>query len=47
MIKIILILNIFFSLSLNAEESLKYYLDKSLKNNLQLNADEKNRCKAK
>ena len=42
MIKIILILNIFFSLSLNAEESLKYYLDKSLKNNLQLNAERKN-----
>ena len=42
MIKIILILNIFFSLSLNAEESLKYYLEKSLKNNLQLNAERKN-----
>ena len=42
MIKKILILNIFFSLSLNAEESLKYYLDKSLKNNLQLNAERKN-----
>ena len=42
MIKIFLILNIFFSLILNAQESLKYYLEKSLKNNLQLNAERKN-----
>ena len=40
--KTIIFLNIFLFSTLHAEDNLKFYIDKAIKNNIKLNAERKN-----